>query len=113
MSLSCRNIPAMSRLGRLSAASLRTLGSPFGGVRASGFGVTRGEEGLLEMTSPHVVAVRHGTSRPHFDEPRAGDEQIFSSYILAAHGRGRQRLGAVRDLVDALLERTRNRGRNP
>jgi acyl-CoA reductase-like NAD-dependent aldehyde dehydrogenase len=86
---------------------------PFGGVKASGFGVTRGEEGLLEMTSAHVVAVRHGTSRPHFDEPRAGDEQIFSSYILAAHGRGRQRLGAVRDLVGAVLERTRNRSRNP
>ena len=86
---------------------------PFGGVRASGFGVTRGEEGLLEMTSPHVVAVRYGTSRPHFDEPWAGDEQIFSSYILAAHGRGRQRLGAVRDLVGALLKRNRNRDKKP
>ena len=46
---------------------------PFGGVKASGFGVTRGDEGLLEMTYPHVVAVRRGQSRPHFEEPHAGD----------------------------------------
>ena len=86
---------------------------PFGGVKASGFGVTRGEEGLLEMTFPHVVAVRHGKSRPHFDEPCAGDARLFSSYILVAHGRGRQRFGAVRDLVGALFNRTRNRSTNP
>ena len=81
---------------------------PFGGVKASGFGVTRGDEGLLEMTFPHVVAVRHGKSRPHFAEPRAGDARLFSSYILAAHGRGPQRLAALRDLFGALIERTGN-----
>jgi acyl-CoA reductase-like NAD-dependent aldehyde dehydrogenase len=82
---------------------------PFGGVKASGFGVTRGDEGLLEMTFPHVVAVSRGGSRPHFDEPSPGDTHLFSAYILAAHGSGRRRFGAVRDLAFALIEKSKNR----
>ena len=82
---------------------------PFGGVKASGFGVTRGDEGLLEMTFPHVVAVRRGGSRPHFEEPGAGDARLFSSYIIAAHGRGLQRLGALGDLFGAIVAKTRNK----
>ena len=65
---------------------------PFGGVKASGFGSTRGNEGLLEMTFPHVVAVRRGNSHRHFDETGADDARLFSSYIRAAHGRGRAAL---------------------
>jgi acyl-CoA reductase-like NAD-dependent aldehyde dehydrogenase len=82
---------------------------PFGGVKASGFGVTRGGEGLLEMTFPHVVAVRRGQWRPHFDEFAADAAQLFSSYILAAHGKGRRRMGAFGNLARAVL---RNRSRN-
>jgi acyl-CoA reductase-like NAD-dependent aldehyde dehydrogenase len=78
---------------------------PFGGVKASGFGVTRGDEGLLEMTYPHVVAVRRGQSRPHFDEPHAGDPGLFSSYIAVAHGRLRRRLAALSPLVAAAFRR--------
>ena len=82
---------------------------PFGGVKASGFGVTRGDEGLLEMTFPHVVAVRHGKWRPHFDESGTDGARLFSSYILAAHGKGWRRLGAFRNLVSALIGNSRNR----
>ena len=78
---------------------------PFGGVKASGFGVTRGDEGLLEMTYPHVVAVRRGQSRPHFEEPHAGDAGLFSSYIAVAHGRVRRRLAALSPLVAAAFRR--------
>ena len=39
---------------------------PFGGVRQSGWGVTRGEEGLLSLTVPQVVTVRAGKFRPHY-----------------------------------------------
>lgn len=78
---------------------------PFGGVKASGFGVTRGDEGLLEMTYPHVVAVRRGGVRPHFDEQCEGDARIFSSYIAVAHGRGSLRLAALRPLVAAAFRR--------
>ena len=83
---------------------------PFGGQRASGFGVTRGEEGLLEMTRPHVVAVRRGRKRRHFDELTAEDGTIFSSYITAAHGAGwGQRGAAVAQLGRALFGRGRKR----
>ena len=45
--------------------------------KASGFGSTRGDEGLLEMTFPHVVAVRSGNSHRHFDESRRGRCEAF------------------------------------
>ncbi|MDP9098854.1 MAG: aldehyde dehydrogenase family protein [Verrucomicrobiota bacterium] len=80
---------------------------PFGGVKKSGFGTTRGDEGLLEMTFAHVVAVRRGKFYHHFDESGPDDVRIFSSYILAAHGRGPGRLGALRELVSALTGRAR------
>jgi aldehyde dehydrogenase (NAD+) len=41
--------------------------TPFGGRGASGWGVTQGAEGLLEMTVPQTVSVRGGTFRPHYD----------------------------------------------
>jgi acyl-CoA reductase-like NAD-dependent aldehyde dehydrogenase len=44
-------------------------GTPFGGRAASGWGVTQGAEGLLEMTVPQVVSVRSGSWRPHYDPP--------------------------------------------
>ena len=40
---------------------------PFGGRKHSGFGVTRGAEGLLEMTVLKCVTVRRGRFRPHLD----------------------------------------------
>jgi aldehyde dehydrogenase (NAD+) len=85
---------------------------PFGGVKASGFGSTRGNEGLLEMTFPHVVAVNRGTSHRHFDETGADDARLFSSYIRAAHGRGRERFGAIVDLVRELIDAIKRRKAN-
>jgi acyl-CoA reductase-like NAD-dependent aldehyde dehydrogenase len=41
--------------------------TPFGGNGESGWGVTQGAEGLLEMTVPQTVSVRGGRFRPHFD----------------------------------------------
>jgi acyl-CoA reductase-like NAD-dependent aldehyde dehydrogenase len=82
---------------------------PFGGIKASGFGVTRGDEGLLEMTYPHVVAVRTGKMRPHFDEPREGDEHLFSSYIAMVYGRRSLRLTALKSFIRAALCREKTR----
>jgi acyl-CoA reductase-like NAD-dependent aldehyde dehydrogenase len=78
---------------------------PFGGVKASGFGSTRGEEGLLEMTFPHVIAIRRGKSHRHFDETAAGDAHLFSAYIRAAHGR--DRFAAIRDFAGALFQKSK------
>jgi len=85
---------------------------PFGGVKASGFGSTRGNEGLLEMTFPHVVAVNRGNSRPHLDETGADDARLFASYIRASHGRGRQRFDAIVDLVRELIDAIKRRKAN-
>ena len=64
--------------------------TPFGGRRASGWGLTQGKEGLLAMTVPQVVTVRKGTFRPHVDthlasDPAAGD--IMNGLLRMTHGR--------------------------
>ena len=51
----------------------------------SGFGVTRGAAGLLELTCLKAVAIRHGRWRPHYAPPLAQDEALFRAYIAAAH----------------------------
>ncbi len=81
---------------------------PFGGRGRSGFGVTRGQEGLLEMTVPKVISIRRGRSHPHLDEPESGDEKMFTNYIRAVHG------GTWRHRLTAILEicRSVKRGRS-
>jgi acyl-CoA reductase-like NAD-dependent aldehyde dehydrogenase len=85
---------------------------PFGGRKESGFGVTRGAEGLLDFTVTKVVSVHRGGHRPHLDQPRAGDEAIFSALIRASHARKTGgRLKGVADLIAAVrgrLTKTRN-----
>lgn len=80
---------------------------PFGGVKASGFGSTRGEEGLREMTFPHVVVIRRGNFHQHFDEPSADDAPLFTAYLRAAHGR--HRFAAIRDFISALIDKSKSR----
>lgn len=80
---------------------------PFGGRKHSGFGVTRGAEGLLEMTVPKVVITRRGRWRPHFDEPREGDAEFFTQFLSLTHAANwGQRIKAALALFRAA--RTRN-----
>jgi len=58
---------------------------PFGGTGESGFGVTRGPEGLLAMTRPIAIATHAGTFRPHYDPPCDADVALFTDYLRAAH----------------------------
>jgi acyl-CoA reductase-like NAD-dependent aldehyde dehydrogenase len=58
---------------------------PFGGRGRSGFGVTRGAEGLLELTAPKVMTVSRSRFRPAFDAPRRGDELLFALYLRFIH----------------------------
>jgi acyl-CoA reductase-like NAD-dependent aldehyde dehydrogenase len=82
---------------------------PFGGRARSGFGVTRGAEGLLELTEPKVITVSRGKFRPAFDPPRPGDDSLVHAYIQLAHGRGwKPRWLAFVALVRSIL-----RGRKP
>jgi aldehyde dehydrogenase (NAD+) len=59
---------------------------PFGGRGLSGFGVTRGREGLLEMTAVKTVIHRQGSFLPHLDAGSANDEAMFEGYLRGAHG---------------------------
>ena len=54
---------------------------PFGGRKRSGFGVTRGAEGLLELTTPKVVTVSRSKFRPAFEAPQPGDARLFQAYL--------------------------------
>jgi len=73
---------------------------PFGGVRASGFGVTRGEEGLLEMTYPQAIATRRTRFLPHLQAPSAYDAGFFAAFVELVHGRGfSRRFRALRALL--------------
>jgi acyl-CoA reductase-like NAD-dependent aldehyde dehydrogenase len=61
---------------------------PFGGRGASGYGVTRGAEGLLEMTVVKTVIVRRGGGRRHYEATTDSDATMFSSLIGVVHGKG-------------------------
>ena len=75
---------------------------PFGGRGASGFGVTRGTEGLLEMTQPRVIAVRGNTSTRHYDATDDRHAELFGGLIAAAHGGSwRGRLAGLRRALTA------------
>ncbi len=59
---------------------------PFGGLRHSGFGTTRGAEGLLEMTSAKTVLIRRKGTTRHYDPLGPGDLPLFTGLIGALHG---------------------------
>lgn len=69
---------------------------PFGGASRSGFGVTRGPEGLLAMTRPRTVLVRRGPWRVHLRDPSPNDEHILKAILMATHRQGVSKLTAIR-----------------
>ncbi len=73
---------------------------PFPARRGSGFGSTRGPEGLLELTSPRVIAVQRGGGRRRFQAPStifhvglfAGLAALLYAGSIASRWRGLQQL---------------------
>lgn len=79
---------------------------PFGGRGRSGFGVTRGAEGLLEMTAIKVISERRGRFRPHLDPTRPEDAAMFAKAVRASHAaRLVQRLDAACGFFKAAIGR--------
>ena len=72
---------------------------PFGGRGRSGFGATRGAEGLLEMTVAKTVSIRRGRFRPHLDAPKPGDAARFAHMTALLHGAWPDRWAALRGLA--------------
>lgn len=58
---------------------------PFGGSGRSGFGVTRGAEGLLSLTRTKVLQIRKGGSLAHF-ESGAVDSSVCAWLLKLMHG---------------------------
>jgi acyl-CoA reductase-like NAD-dependent aldehyde dehydrogenase len=87
---------------------------PFGGRGESGFGVTRGAEGLLELTTVKTVAVRHGRWLPHLEPRTAEDGEILRSLLALGHAaRWRDRLAAAASLIRASARSRSNRPSRP
>lgn len=84
---------------------------PFGGRGRSGFGVTRGAAGLLEMTTIKAIVVRRSGWLPHLDESNRQSARMFEAYIRWSHGTGiSARLGALGILVrEAVQNRSRKK----
>ncbi len=86
---------------------------PFGGRKDSGFGVTRGAEGLLELTVPKAVMTRRSRWRPHLEPPTPVDREIFTQYLKLAHSRGwGARLKAAGALFRAVCQRRKHERKN-
>lgn len=60
---------------------------PFGGCGSSGFGVTRGAEGLLAMTRPKVVARHRGGLYLHLQKRKASDYGTLLGWLRFSHRR--------------------------
>ena len=75
---------------------------PFGGRSRSGFGTTRGAEGLLEMTAPQTVLVRRTPMTQHYKPLNGRDFPLLSGLIGLLHGGSlRTRLQAIRAVATA------------
>ena len=59
---------------------------PFTGRGRSGYGETRGAEGLLRMTVVKTISQRRGSFRPHLDPPRPDGARLFGAMVAVLHG---------------------------
>jgi aldehyde dehydrogenase (NAD+) len=62
--------------------------TPFGGRGRSGFGVTRGAEGLLAMTTPRTLHVQRGGSIRAYEATGEGHIDLFVGLTELLHGDG-------------------------
>ena len=82
---------------------------PFGGRGESGFGVTRGNEGLLEMTFPKVVSTRLGSWLPHAKLPEPSDEELLDGLLqFSHHNRFKVRLQGLAQTVRAAMSQRKS-----
>jgi acyl-CoA reductase-like NAD-dependent aldehyde dehydrogenase len=75
---------------------------PFGGRRGSGFGTTRGAEGLLEMTAAKVTSGRTNKSMRHYQETGPDHEELFRAAVAMSHSAAwSDRFKGLRNLMAA------------
>jgi acyl-CoA reductase-like NAD-dependent aldehyde dehydrogenase len=77
---------------------------PFGGRKESGYGATRGTEGLLEMTVAKVVTVQRSKSVRPYEVTGDQHRELFDGVILASHSQTiRQRGQGLAKVVGAAM----------
>ena len=81
---------------------------PFTARKASGYGVTRGAEGLLSMTFAKAIATQHSRFRPHWDKPKPRDAEVLRQLFALQHAPLHCRFAACKALIRALLSRRRD-----
>jgi aldehyde dehydrogenase (NAD+) len=74
---------------------------PFGGRGSSGFGVTRGAEGLLGMTTPRTIQIQHGSSKRAYEPTGDGHVDFFVGLTQMLHGAWGKRWTGLMRLIRA------------
>ncbi len=75
---------------------------PFGGRNDSGFGLTRGREGLLELTAVRTTTTRTNRNYRHFQATTPTHASLFLGLIEFTHTRTwRQRFAGLRKMIEA------------
>lgn len=78
----------------------------FGGRGQSGFGITRGAEGLRQFTAPKAVVVQRAKRLRHLEPLPERAEDIFRAYLSLSHARRwRERIRALVHLFHVLQMR--------
>ena len=72
---------------------------PFGGRHRSGFGVTRGAEGLLDMTIVKTVSTRRFGPRPHLNAKLNSNPAQLLTLLHLLHGSNSLRLTTLKSLL--------------
>lgn len=79
---------------------------PFGGRGRSGFGATRGAEGLLAMTVQKAISVRKGKWLPHLERPSKDDGMLFAGFVRFLHaGSWSSRIAGMKQMTAAVRKR--------
>jgi acyl-CoA reductase-like NAD-dependent aldehyde dehydrogenase len=72
----------------------------FGGRDQSGWGTTRGWDGLVEMTRPKTICIRHGSWLPHLDRVNADNASLMAALLTLLHTPSwRSKIAAFRSLI--------------
>ncbi len=75
---------------------------PFGGRGESGFGVTRGEDGLIAMSVPATISRRHGKFAPHLQPRQSKDAQTLLGALQLIHaGTLMERFSGLKNMMIA------------
>ncbi len=73
----------------------------FGGRGGSGYGVTRGAEGLLAMTTPKTIQVRRGRPKRAYEVTGDGHIELFAGLTQLLHGGWGKKFAGLRRLMAA------------